>query len=161
MGFKRYATAFWEGDLKSGKGAMSTPQSGLFADQRYSFNTRFGDEKGTNPEELLAAAHAGCFSMALGFMLGCRAGRHPHRHARRGDDGAGRSPARAGGRAPDRDGIVPGLGRGGFAAIAENAKENCVISRALGLPVTMEPRWSAAELARCRVAERLSGIGVG
>jgi osmotically inducible protein OsmC len=69
MGFKRTATAFWEGDLKSGRGAMSTPQSGLFSDQRYSFNTRFGEEKGTNPEELLAAAHAGCFSMALGFML--------------------------------------------------------------------------------------------
>ena len=64
MGFKRYATAHWEGDLKSGRGAMSTPQSGLFAEQRYSFNTRFGEEKGTNPEELLAAAHAGCFSMA-------------------------------------------------------------------------------------------------
>jgi osmotically inducible protein OsmC len=69
MGFKRYATAHWEGDLKSGRGAMSTPQSGLFAEQRYSFNSRFGEEKGTNPEELLAAAHAGCFSMALGFML--------------------------------------------------------------------------------------------
>ena len=70
MGFKRFATAHWEGDLKSGKGAMSTPQSGLFAEQRYSFNTRFGEEKGTNPEELLAAAHAGCFSMALSAILG-------------------------------------------------------------------------------------------
>ena len=70
MGFKRYATAHWQGDLKTGKGAMSTPQSGLFAEQNYSYGTRFGEEKGTNPEELLAAAHAGCFSMALGFMLG-------------------------------------------------------------------------------------------
>src|SRR5207342_1453950 len=69
MGFKRTATAFWEGDLKSGRGAMSTPQSGLFADQRYSFKTRFEDEKGTNPEELLAAAHAGCFTMAVGATL--------------------------------------------------------------------------------------------
>src|SRR5712671_3734453 len=70
MGFKRFATAFWEGDLQAGKGAMSTPQSGLFTDQNYSFKTRFGDEKGTNPEELLAAAHAGCFSMALSAVLG-------------------------------------------------------------------------------------------
>ena len=78
MGFKRFATAFWEGDLKSGKGAISTPQSGLFADQNFSFNTRFGEEKGTNPEELLAAAHAGCFSMALSFIMqgaGITAGR--------------------------------------------------------------------------------------
>ena len=59
MAFRRYATAHWEGDLKTGQGRMSTPQSGLFDGTRYSFNTRFGDEKGTNPEELLAAAHAG------------------------------------------------------------------------------------------------------
>jgi osmotically inducible protein OsmC len=70
MGFKRYAEAVWQGDLQAGKGAMSTPQSGLFAGQNYSFKTRFGDEKGTNPEELLAAAHAGCFSMALSAVLG-------------------------------------------------------------------------------------------
>ena len=69
MGFKRHATAVWEGDLKTGQGRMSTPQSGLFEGTRYSFGTRFGDEKGTNPEELVAAAHAGCFSMALGFIL--------------------------------------------------------------------------------------------
>ena len=59
MAFKRFGEAVWQGDLQSGKGAMSTPQSGLFADQNYSFKTRFGDEKGTNPEELLAVAHAG------------------------------------------------------------------------------------------------------
>ena len=70
MGFKRHATAHWEGDLKTGQGRMSTPQSGLFDGTRYSFNTRFGEEKGSNPEELLAAAHAGCFSMALSFILG-------------------------------------------------------------------------------------------
>ena len=70
MAFKRYADAVWQGDLQAGKGSMSTPQSGLFAEQNYSFKTRFGDEKGTNPEELLAAAHAGCFSMALSAVLG-------------------------------------------------------------------------------------------
>ena len=78
MAFKRYADAVWQGDLQAGKGAMSTPQSGLFADQNYSFKTRFGDEKGTNPEELLAAAHAGCFTMALSAVLG-KAGFTPTR----------------------------------------------------------------------------------
>ena len=70
MAFKRLATARWDGDLMGGKGVLGTPQSGLFAEQNYSFKTRFGDEKGTNPEELLAAAHAGCFSMALSAVLG-------------------------------------------------------------------------------------------
>lgn len=138
MGFKRYAAAHWEGDLKSGRGAMSTPQSGLFAEQRYSFNTRFGDEKGTNPEELLAAAHAGCFSMALGFMLG-NAGHIARRIDTRAEVLMETSEA-----GPSAVGVnlivtasVPGLDVAGFAAIAENAKKNCVISRALGIPVTM------------------------
>ncbi|HSR65967.1 MAG TPA: OsmC family peroxiredoxin, partial [Xanthomonadaceae bacterium] len=69
MALKRYATAHWEGDLKSGGGRISTPASGLLADTRYGFNTRFGDKKGTNPEELIAAAHAGCFAMALSNAL--------------------------------------------------------------------------------------------
>jgi osmotically inducible protein OsmC len=139
MGFKRYATAHWQGDLKTGKGAMSTPQSGLFAEQNYSFNTRFGEEKGTNPEELLAAAHAGCFSMALGFMLGT-AGHVATRIDTRAEvmmetvDGG-----------PTVVGVnlivsatVPGLDAAGFAAIADNAKKNCVISRALGVPISMQ-----------------------
>ena len=139
MGFKRHATAHWEGDLKTGKGAMSTPQSGLFAEQRYSFNTRFGEEKGTNPEELLAAAHAGCFSMALGFMLGT-AGHVATRIDTRAEvlmetvEGG-----------PTVVGVnlivtatVPGLDAAGFAAIADNAKKNCVISRALGVPITLQ-----------------------
>ena len=139
MGFKRYATAHWEGDLKSGRGAMSTPQSGLFAEQRYSFNTRFGEEKGTNPEELLAAAHAGCFSMALGFMLekaGFKADRIDSRaevQMETGDAG------------PSVTGVnlivsakVPGIDAAAFAAIADDAKKNCVISRALGVPITMQ-----------------------
>ena len=78
MGFKRIANARWEGDLIAGKGGMSTPQSGLFADQNYSFKTRFCYEQGTNPEELLAAAHAGFFIMALSAVLG-KAGFTPDR----------------------------------------------------------------------------------
>ncbi|MET0551346.1 MAG: OsmC family peroxiredoxin, partial [Xanthomonas sp.] len=69
MGISRHATAHWEGDLKTGQGRLNTPQSGLLENTRYAFNSRFGDEKGTNPEELIAAAHAGCFTMALSAKL--------------------------------------------------------------------------------------------
>jgi osmotically inducible protein OsmC len=65
---KRTAKAQWHGDLKSGSGTVSTA-SGVLSDSPYSFHTRFEDGKGTNPEELLAAAHAGCFSMALSAQL--------------------------------------------------------------------------------------------
>lgn len=65
---KRSASAEWHGDLKAGNGAIST-DSGTLKQQAYSFHTRFEDGKGTNPEELLAAAHAGCFSMALSAQL--------------------------------------------------------------------------------------------
>jgi osmotically inducible protein OsmC len=64
----RTASAQWRGDLKSGKGTVSTA-SGVLANAAYSFHTRFEEGKGTNPEELLAAAHAGCFSMALSAQL--------------------------------------------------------------------------------------------
>ncbi|HEY8102092.1 MAG TPA: OsmC family protein [Burkholderiaceae bacterium] len=66
---KRTASAVWSGDLKSGKGNIST-QSGILNNTPYSFNMRFGDQPGTNPEELIAAAHAGCFTMALSAQLG-------------------------------------------------------------------------------------------
>ena len=138
MAFKRYATAHWQGDLKTGKGAMSTPQSGLFAEQNYSYNTRFGEEKGTNPEELLAAAHAGCFSMALGFMLG-----NAGFNATRIDTRAEVKMETDGG--PSVVGVdlivtaqVPGIDAATFQGIADNAKQNCVISRALGVPITLQ-----------------------
>ena len=66
---KRTASAVWTGDLKEGRGKIST-ESGVLSDTQYSFSTRFEDGKGTNPEELIAAAHAGCFSMALSAELG-------------------------------------------------------------------------------------------
>ena len=65
---KRKASAEWKGDLISGKGTIST-ESGVLSDTQYSFKTRFEGGKGTNPEELIAAAHAGCFSMALSLEL--------------------------------------------------------------------------------------------
>ncbi|ULA60695.1 MAG: osmotically inducible, stress-inducible membrane protein [Nitrospira sp.] len=66
---KRNASAQWQGDLKTGKGTVST-DSGVLAGTQYSFSTRFENGKGTNPEELIAAAHAGCFTMALSGQLG-------------------------------------------------------------------------------------------
>lgn len=140
MAFKRIATARWEGDLMSGKGAMSTPQSGLFADQNYSFKTRFGDETGTNPEELLAAAHAGCFTMAVCAVLG-RAGFTPDRIETRAE--ATMEPGMDPG--PTITGVhlvmsasVPGISAEQFAEIANAAKAGCVISRALAVPVSLE-----------------------
>jgi osmotically inducible protein OsmC len=65
---QRKATARWQGTAKEGSGALTT-QSATLKDTPYSFTARFGDGKGTNPEELIAAAHAGCFTMALSFML--------------------------------------------------------------------------------------------
>ena len=142
MAFKRYATAVWNGDLQAGKGTMSTPQSGLFADQNYSFKTRFGDEKGTNPEELLAAAHAGCFSMALSAVLG-KSGFTPERIQTRADVTMepGMDPG------PTVTGVeliveasVPGISADQFQQIAEAAKAGCVISRALSVPVTLSAK---------------------
>src|SRR5258706_15148972 len=66
---KRHATAVWNGSGKEGKGTLSS-QSGVLNETQFSFNSRFADDKGTNPEELLAAAHAGCFTMKLSFVLG-------------------------------------------------------------------------------------------
>jgi lipoyl-dependent peroxiredoxin len=140
MGFKRIATARWDGDLMSGKGVMSTPQSGLFADQNFSFKTRFGDEKGTNPEELLAAAHAGCFSMALSAVLG-KSGFTPTRIETRAE--AMMEPGMDPG--PTITGVhlivsasIPDITADKFQEIANAAKAGCVISRALSVPVTLE-----------------------
>ena len=75
---KRKASAVWHGDLKSGKGSIST-ESGMLKETQYSFSTRFENGVGTNPEELIAAAHAGCFSMAFSAELG-KAGFTPEIH---------------------------------------------------------------------------------
>ena len=71
MTIHKKGQAHWEGDIKRGKGTVST-ESGVLNQQPYGFNTRFEGEKGTNPEELIGAAHAACFSMALSLMLDLR-----------------------------------------------------------------------------------------
>ena len=139
MGISRKASAHWEGDLKSGKGTLTTPQSGLLDGTRYGFNSRFGDEKGTNPEELIAAAHAGCFTMALSAKL-TEAG-HPPESL---DGSAEVDLSLEGG--PSLSAIrlkmkakVPGLDAAKFRAIADDAKQNCPVSKALSaVPITLE-----------------------
>ena len=135
----RHATAHWSGDLKSGGGSISTPQSGLFEDTRFGFNTRFGDAKGTNPEELIAAAHAGCYSMALSNAL-AEAGHVPDAVDTRAEvelsmeGGPTISAIRLKTRAK-----VPGIDEAKFRSIADDAKKNCPVSKALSaVPISLE-----------------------
>ena len=140
MALKRFADAVWNGELMAGNGHISTPQSGLFVAQNFSFKTRFGDEKGTNPEELLAAAHAGCFSMALSAVLG-KAGFTPDNIRTRAtvlmEPGADPGPTVTGVTLVV-SAKVPGIDAATFDEIAHQAKAGCVISRALAVPVTLE-----------------------
>ena len=139
MGISRNATAHWEGDLKSGQGRLSTPHSGLLDNARYGFNSRFGEEKGTNPEELIAAAHAGCFTMALSAKL-TEAGHPPASLDTRAEvdlsmeGGPALSQIRLKVKAQ-----VPGIDSAKFQAIAEDAKANCPVSKALSaVPMSLE-----------------------
>ncbi|SOT97727.1 osmotically inducible protein [Xanthomonas arboricola pv. fragariae] len=143
MGISRHATAHWEGDLKTGKGQLSTPQSGLMDKTRYAFSSRFGDEKGTNPEELIAAAHAGCFTMALSAQLS-EAGFPPTSLETRADvdlsteGGPQLSQIRLKLKA-----VVPGIDEAKFRELADTAKKNCPVSKALSaVPISLESEFS-------------------
>lgn len=139
MGISRHANAHWEGDLKNGSGKLGTPQSGLLADTPYGFNTRFGDAKGTNPEELIAATHAGCFTMALSAKLS-EAGFPPAVIDTRADvdlsmeGGPTLSAIR-----PSTKAAVPGIDEAKFREIADDAKRNCPVSKALSaVPISLD-----------------------
>ena len=126
----RDGTAEWRGDLRGGSGTV-TVASGLF-EGKYSFATRFEDEPGTNPEELIAAAHAGCFSMALSNILS-EAGHLPESvrttakvHLRQVDGNPTISRIDL-----VTEGSVPGIDQDQFARHAAEAKEGCPVSRAL------------------------------
>lgn len=126
----RKANARWEGSLKQGNGSMKLG-SGAF-EGAYSFGSRFEDAKGTNPEELIGAAHAGCFSMALSLMLG-EAGHEPESVETRADvhiekQESGFSITKID---LNTEARVPGMDESEFQKHAENAKENCPVSRAL------------------------------
>ena len=134
---KRNASAKWSGSGKEGKGAITT-QSGVLSETPYSFSRRFGEEKGTNPEELIAAAHAGCFSMALAFQLS-GAGHPPEQLDTRADvsleqvEGGWKIAAVA----LTLKARVPGLSRDEFSKLAETAKANCPVSKVLNATITL------------------------
>ena len=137
---KRKASAEWKGDLKTGKGVVST-ESGALAGTQYSFTTRFENGKGTNPEELIAAAHAGCFTMALSAELG-KAGLVPE--ALRTSATVTLDKLEGGWTVTESHlevvGKVPGASAEAFRAAAEAAEKGCPISRLLNTKITMEAR---------------------
>ena len=134
---KRNASAQWSGSGKEGKGAITT-QSGVLSDTPYSFTRRFGDEKGTNPEELIAAAHAGCFTMALAFQLS-GAGHAPSSLDTTADvsleqvEGGWKIAAVA----LTLKAKVPGLSKDEFMKLAEAAKAGCPVSKVLNAAITL------------------------
>jgi osmotically inducible protein OsmC len=131
---KRTATAVWNGSGKEGSGNLSTQSTTLDKDQ-YSYKSRFEQGVGTNPEELIAAAHAGCFSMKLSFVLGA-AGFTPDSIETTSavdlDNGVIKSSHLT------VKAKVPGISQDKFQEAAKEAKENCPVSKALNLEITME-----------------------
>ena len=133
----RSGSATYDGFGKDGKGHVST-QSGVLADSPYGFNTRFEDEPGTNPEELIAAAHASCFTMALSFAL-AKAGYSTGRlettaKVTLDKDGDGFSITRSD---LTLTGTVDGIDPAAFARIATEAKANCPVSKVLNAEITL------------------------
>ena len=131
---KRSATAIWNGSGKDGKGVLST-QSSVLNNTQYSFSSRFENGIGTNPEELIAAAHAGCFSMKLSFVLN-EAGFIPDEiHTgctitlQDGAISASHLIVKA---------KVPGIDKAAFDKAAADAKANCPVSKLLNTEITME-----------------------
>ena len=137
---KRTAKAHWNGTLNDGKGEIST-QSTILNNTQYSFKTRFQDGIGTNPEELIAAAHAGCFTMAVGAALS-QAGFTPK-------DLNTEAVLELDMKALSITGIhlelkgskIEGVSDAKFKEIAESAKTNCIISKALNMPITLNIQY--------------------
>ena len=139
----RNASAEWNGGLKDGKGSIST-QSGILTETQYSFSTRFEDGMGTNPEELIAAAHAGCFSMALSGQLG-NAGMTAESIKTTATvtldkkDGAFAITAVH----LDVTARIPGADEQAFQTAANNAKSGCPVSKVLNAEITMDAKLEA------------------
>jgi len=136
----RKASAVWKGSLKEGKGTISS-DSGVLSNTPYSFSTRFENAKGTNPEELIAAAHAGCFTMALSAQLG-NAGITPE--SLETTASLTLDKLEAGWTITkvhlDVAARIPGVDKAAFDKAAENAKEGCPVSRLLKAEITMTAR---------------------
>jgi osmotically inducible protein OsmC len=138
----RTARAEWHGSGKEGNGVLVS-QSGVLSATPYAFNTRFGDRKGTNPEELIAAAHAGCFAMALAFALE-RAGFTPTTLAASAavtlePEGSGFRISKS---ALKLEAAVPNIEREQFQKLAESAKAGCPVSKVLNADITLD--WQLA-----------------
>jgi lipoyl-dependent peroxiredoxin len=136
----RKARAVWRGTGRDGNGELSS-DSGVLAKTPYSFKTRFENEKGTNPEELIAAAHAGCFTMALAFQLQ-RAGLAPTELSTEAAvsleaDGAGFRITRS---ALTLRAQVPNLSQAQFAELAKDAELNCPVSKVLKAEITLDAK---------------------
>lgn len=131
---KRNATAVWNGSGKEGNGHLTT-QSTTLSNTQYSFNSRFAEGVGTNPEELIAAAHAGCFSMKLSFVLGA-AGFTPDVIETRCDitldNGAVTTSELT------LTAKIPGITEAQFMECANDAKQNCPISKLLNCTITLQ-----------------------
>jgi len=136
----RKAKAVWRGTGQAGTGDLST-DSGVLAKTPYSFRSRFENEKGTNPEELIAAAHAGCFTMALAFQLQA-AGYTPTELSTEAavsldPDGQGFRISRS---ALTLRATVPKLDQPTFAALAKDAEQNCPVSKVLKAEITLDAK---------------------
>ena len=142
---KRHATAVWQGALGDGKGHITT-QSGALSDHGYSFKARFEDESGksgTNPEELVAAAHAGCFAMQLSHFL-AEAGHPAERLEAKGtvtleQEGEGFAVKSSN---IVLDAKVPGMSEDQFNELANQAKATCPISKMLSVPIELETTFA-------------------
>ena len=140
---ERKASAVWHGGLKDGKGSIST-QSGVLKDTQYSFSTRFLDGIGTNPEELIAAAHAGCFTMALSAQLG-EASLTPESLETSAVVTFGKTDAGFTITAIHLTTLakVPGASASAFETAASNAKAGCPISRLLNAKISLDAKLEA------------------
>jgi lipoyl-dependent peroxiredoxin len=136
---KRKASAVWEGNLKAGKGRVSTPSGAVNA--QYSFSSRFEEGAGTNPEELVGAAHAGCFAMFLGALLG-EANLNPQRIEATATVSLEKNDAGWTVTSSHLDVVasVPGIDPAVFQEHANRAKEGCPISRLLRAEISMTAR---------------------
>jgi lipoyl-dependent peroxiredoxin len=137
---KRTAKAHWAGNLKEGKGEIST-QSGILSKTNYSFKTRFEEGvTGTNPEELLAAAHAGCFTMAVGAIL-TQKGHNPtslNTEATLTMEGMAITGVHLA-----ISGSVEGINADEFEAVTKDAEKSCLISKVLSIAITSEAKLIA------------------
>ncbi|MBO1359334.1 OsmC family protein [Acetobacter sacchari] len=143
MTIKKFGTAHWEGGIKDGKGLIST-ESGALKEQPYGFNTRFEGKPGSNPEELIGAAHAACFTMALSLILG-EAGFTATGLDTRAtvslekQDGGFAIPAIH----LELAGTVPGASQEQFLELAQKAKAGCPVSKLFKADITLDAKLSA------------------